>query len=266
MTEPVYKIVDVTTENVDEYDLFCHKSKKKMPGYRNKLAWFKQRYNEGLRIKLLLVHEGTRGFVSRGFIEYIPGEYAWRGIDAKGYMVIHCIWVVGRNKKKGYGSELMEMCVKDAEEMGLHGVAVVTSKKGHWLPKEKLFLKHSFEKVDTLPPFFELYTKRFSENAPLPRFYPVTEENIKKFGSGITLLYSYQCPYVYDMVAMVEEIARRADIPIQLEPLTDNSMVQEYGMHPYGVFCTLMDGEILTHHYETEKGFVKLLTERGIKF
>jgi len=53
-------------------------------------------------------------------------------------MVIHCIWVVEKNKKHGYGSSLLKECLKYAK--GMNGVAVVTSRKT-WLPKESLFIK-----------------------------------------------------------------------------------------------------------------------------
>jgi hypothetical protein len=106
-----YKIVDVNEANIDEYGLLCLKSKKNTEGYKKKIEWVKKRFKEGLRLKLLIVNERPkRGFKSRGFIEYIPGEYAWRGISAKGYMIIHCIWVVGKNRQHGFGSKLLDLC------------------------------------------------------------------------------------------------------------------------------------------------------------
>lgn len=36
----------------------------------------------------------------RGFIEYLPGEHAWRAVHADGYLFIHCLWVVGKSKGK----------------------------------------------------------------------------------------------------------------------------------------------------------------------
>ena len=128
MTGTNYKIVDINDKNVNEYGLFCLKSRFKEDGCKNKIKWFMKRHKEGLRIKLLLIYEGEkRGFRSRGFIEYIPGECAWRGIEARGWMVIHCIWVVGKNKRQGLGSKLLKECLEDAK--GMNGVAVVTSRK-----------------------------------------------------------------------------------------------------------------------------------------
>jgi hypothetical protein len=66
------KIVTVNAGNVDEHGFFCYKSKPGSPGYLNKLAWHRQRFGEGLVMKI--VYENGR---SVGYIEYIPGEHAW---------------------------------------------------------------------------------------------------------------------------------------------------------------------------------------------
>lgn len=118
------KIVNVTADNVEKERFFCYKSKPKTPGYQKKLAWLKARFEEGMVIKIL--YEGKRSF---GFIEYIPGEYAWRAVHASGYMFIHCIWVVGSGKRKGYGSRLLSECLQDARARGMHGVAMITSSR-----------------------------------------------------------------------------------------------------------------------------------------
>jgi hypothetical protein len=88
------KIVTIDATNVAEHGFFCYKSKPKSEGHRRKLDWLEQRFSEGLKIKI--VYEGKR---PAGFVEYIPGEFAWRAIEAGGYLVVHCIWVVGKGKK-----------------------------------------------------------------------------------------------------------------------------------------------------------------------
>ena len=77
--------------NVDETGFFCYMSKRKSEGYLRKLAWTKARFDEGMRIRMLRLPE-------RGFIEYIPGEMAWRAVHAPGHMIIHCLWVIGSNQ------------------------------------------------------------------------------------------------------------------------------------------------------------------------
>lgn len=256
-----YKIINVDKNNVDVAGVFCQKSRRKEEGYRSKAAWVKERFEEGLRLKLLLVNEGPkRGFKSRGFIEYIPGEFTWRGISARGYMVIHCIWVVGRNKSKGYGGKLLRHCLNDAK--GMNGVAVVTSKKGHWLPKPKLFIKYGFAKVDELPPDFELYAKRFEESAPLPKFNLLSKA---KNAKGITILYSHQCPYLPAAIRVVEKVAEQASIPVEARLLTDCESAQNNGFHPYGTYCVLFKGEVLTYRFCSGKELIDQLRNRGVK-
>ncbi|KAA0230811.1 hypothetical protein EDS67_05185 [candidate division KSB1 bacterium] len=76
------KLIDVTTENVAAKGFFCYMSKPKTEGYQRKLNWVKARFAEGMRIKMYELPQ-------RGFIEYIPGEYAWRAVEAKVYMFTH---------------------------------------------------------------------------------------------------------------------------------------------------------------------------------
>ena len=97
------KMVDIDAANFEKRGFFCYMSKRKAPGYALKSAWLKKRFGEGLRIKMLELPE-------RGFIEYIPGEYAWRAIAAKGWMAVHCLWVVGKSKGKGYREEPCWSC------------------------------------------------------------------------------------------------------------------------------------------------------------
>jgi GNAT superfamily N-acetyltransferase len=253
--EIAYKIVDVSTENIDACGLLCFQSKKNTEGYRRKVEWVKQRFNEGLRIKLLLVDEGARrGFRTRGFIEYIPGEYSWRGITADGYMVIHCIWVVGRAKGHGFGSKLLEQCLDDAASM--NGAAVVTGRT--WLPGPGLFVKKGFVKVGSLAPDVELYAKRFKEEAQMPHFNVFSKEKLKEYSRGITVFTSNQCPYSDSAVKEMNGVAQRFKLPIRIVEL-ESSREAQHSVHPYGTFCVVVDGEIAAYRPIGARGLIKRL-------
>ena len=60
-----YKIVNVDKNNVDVAGVFCQKSRRNEEGYQSKAAWVKERFEEGLRLKLLLVDEGPSGASSQ---------------------------------------------------------------------------------------------------------------------------------------------------------------------------------------------------------
>ena len=244
------KIIDINENNIDDSELFCKKTKKKLAGYQNKLKWMKKRFKEGLKYKLLVVNEGNKE-TSRGMIEYIPGEYNWRGIKAEGWMVIHCLWVVGKHKKKGYGSQLIDFAIKDAKEAGMHGVVGMTAEKGGWLPKRNLYEKLGFELVDEMEPHFGLYIKSFSDDVHKPEFYPVSKDKIKEYSSGVTIFYTDQCPYVVDLVNEIKEMPKgdKANF-IKLGSCKE---AQENGIYPYGSYCVICNGERVLYQHSLKK-------------
>ena len=54
------------------------------PGLAAKRAWLQAHFSLGLKAKALIDEDGK----PCGYIEYLPGEYAWRGVQARGYMFI----------------------------------------------------------------------------------------------------------------------------------------------------------------------------------
>ena len=52
------RIINVTADNVDELGFFCLMSRRNSEGYRRKLNWLKDRFDEVLRIKMLDLSEG----------------------------------------------------------------------------------------------------------------------------------------------------------------------------------------------------------------
>lgn len=245
MTESEFRVVDVNSGNIDKVGAFCLQSKKHTEGYKAKVEWMKRCFGDGLRYKLLLVNEGAkRGFRGRGFIEYIPGEFAWRGVSAEDYMVIHCIWVVGKNKGKGYGTKLLQECLEDAEIAGLSGACVVTSDKT-WLPKRRLFLKNGFELADALPGF-ELYAKRFKPDVPFPRFSRISKSKLEKYGEGFVVFRSCQCPYSAASIQSIEELAKELEVPFHVEYVENCKQAQNM-VNPYGTFSVVYNRNVVTH-------------------
>jgi GNAT superfamily N-acetyltransferase len=256
------KFIDITAENFAKYDLFCKKSQKNAPGYQSKVEWIGPQFKQGLKFKLLHVKE-PKGYLSRGMIEYIPGEITWRGISAPNYMVIHCIWVVGRQKKKGYGTKLLKFCIEDAKAAGKDGVAVVTTNKT-WLPKDPIFKINGFKTVDTFAPHLSLMVLKFNKKAQNPSFrYHTVEEALKESTlpapspTGITVYHGNQCPYMIDFKVMLEEIANELgvdflDIPIR--SLKDAKSCP----HPFGICAVFFNGKFLTYTYETRKKYVQI--------
>jgi hypothetical protein len=107
------QIVDTNSENLLDYGVCSYKSLD-TEGYPEKVDWLKKRFKEGLKIKTLYTEEAG----PQGMIEYIPGKYCWRPVEAKEYMFIHCLFVGYKKpyKGKGYGSLLIDECIKDAKK------------------------------------------------------------------------------------------------------------------------------------------------------
>jgi GNAT superfamily N-acetyltransferase len=251
-TKPRAKIIDVTAENVAAKGFFCYMSKPKAGGYQRKLNWLKGRFAEGMRIKMYELPQ-------RGFIEYIPGEYAWRTVDAKGYMFIHCLWVVGKSKGQGLGGRLLKECIKDAREAGMHGVAMLTS-EGNWLAGKELLLQHGFKLVAQAPPAFNLMVMQFDGASP-PVLLNNWERKAEQFSHGLTVFRSDQCPYIDDAVKTVWDTTKRLDIESRVVELKSPEDVRNLSPSPYGVFSIVYNGRLLSPHYLLEKELLKRLEE-----
>ena len=252
------RIVDINQNNIDDEVLFCKKTKQKQPGYQNKVKWMKKRFKEGLKYKVLYVMEGNKE-TSRGMIEYIPGEYNWRGIKADGWMVIHCIWVVGKAKKQGSGDKLLQIAIDDAKKLGMHGVVGMSAEKGGWIPKKKLFLKNGFVKVDEIEPNFSLYAKFFKKNAPKPTFNPLNKAKQKQYSQGAAIIYTDQCPYITDLVQELKDIDKKGNL--KAIKINECMEAQENGIYPYGTYCIICDGEISLYKHTTKKDLTSILSQ-----
>jgi GNAT superfamily N-acetyltransferase len=245
------EIIDVGLSNVSETGFFCYMSRRKSVGFRRKLDWTRERFKEGMRIKMLKLPE-------RGFIEYLPGEYAWRAVnEAEGYMFIHCLWVVGKSKGKGFGALLLDECIRDAKQAGMAGVAMVTS-EGTWLAGKALLLKHGFKAVDEAPPSFTLMVKKF-KTAPLPYFPRDWEERAMRFGKGLTVLRSDQCPYLEDATSTLLEVAAGKGIKSRVVEVKTAAEAKRLSPSPYGVFNVVLDGRLLSYRYLLKEEFFRML-------
>lgn len=246
------RIIDVAPENVEEKGFFCLMSRRKSDGWKRKLEWLRARFDEGLRIKMLDLSEG-----GRGFIEYIPGENAWRPVEAPGYLFIHCLWVVGKSKGNGYAQLLLNECLADAEASGARGVAMVTS-EGNWLVGKKLLLSRGFKSVDSAPPSYELLASDLGPHPP-PLFPTDWERRAASFGEGLTVVRTDQCPYLDDAVTTALEAGRDHGLKVRAIELTSAREIRERAPSPYGVFSIVVDGVVLSHYCQPRKKLDELL-------
>ncbi len=236
--ENVIRTIDAS--NVDRYGFFCYKSKPKTAGYRHKRLWLEHTLREGLRITI--IYEGDR---SAGFIEYAPAEAAWRVVEAPGYMVIHCMWVVGSSKGKGYGARLLEYAESAAHSQGMHGVVAISS-ASTWLAKKGFFLHHGFQAVDQAPPSFELLVKRFGES-PQPCFPDDWDLRLQRLPRGLVVYFSGQCPYHQMFVNSLGNAAIQLGLPLEMIELKSSREAQALSPSAHGVFGVVYNGRLVSY-------------------
>lgn len=248
-------IIDLTPENIADYGVCGYKDVKKHIGLRNKIEWFKEYYPKGLRIKVVFSQKG--GY--QGMLEYIPGKYAHRPVDAEGYMFIHCIFVGFKNefKRKGYASSLIDECIQDAKDKKMLGVAVVT-RKGPFMVHNTIFLKKGFQLVDNAVPDFSLLVLKFDKQSINPAFKINRDEITNKYDKGLTILRSAQCPYTEKNVTAIIESAQKMKLKTNVVDLNDAHAVQNTPC-AFGSFCMIYNGKIISHHPVSNTRFENIM-------
>jgi hypothetical protein len=249
------RILDVNAGNVERLGFFCKMSQPKNAGYRCKASWLQARFAEGLRIKLLDLSEG-----GRGFIEYVPGKHAWRAVNADGYLFINCLWVVGASKGNGYGTRLLKACIADARREKYKGVAMLSS-SGNWLMSAKLLAANGFKQAGVAAPTYSLWALTFGDAKP-PTLPDNWNARAKRFGAGLTIIRSDQCPYLDDAVRFTTKVADEAGVRHRILTFEDAQTLQAQAPSPYGVFSTVLNGRLLSHYYLGAKKFSELLQHR----
>jgi len=237
------RLVDVTKDNLAEFPC-CGIKNSAHEGHRQKTGWIKTHLDKGLRIKFMVDGKG----VPFGYIEYLPGECAWRGIEASRYLFIHCLWIfVKKYQGKGHASRLIRAAVDEAKKTGVRGVAAM-ARQGPWLAAAGIYLKNGFEVVDTAPPDYLLMALRFKKTSPKPGFKRDWGAKLKAFGPGLTLIYTAQCPHIAKFAA---DIAETAEKTYRLKPSLIELKTYRDAQNaptPYAVFAVIYDGRLLADH------------------
>jgi hypothetical protein len=255
MTEQI-QVIDVTEGNLCESPGFGIKNTEH-EGHERKTKWLKTHLKKGLKAKVLLTEKN----IQFGYIEYLPGQYAWRGVEADGYMFMHCIWTFFKKyQRKGYGRFLIQACTDDAKKAKMKGVAVMARDKP-WLAKSDIFLKNGFEVVDTAPPDYELLVRKFSKSAPNPKFKDNFDKKLKKYGKGLTIIRANQCPHAIRFGDKIVEMAKKTFklkpriVELKTYPDAQNAPT------PCAVFAVIYNGRLLTDHQISATRFRNIMNK-----
>jgi GNAT superfamily N-acetyltransferase len=248
------RLIDVNPANFDTLPC-CGIKDPAHPGRREKLRWLAANAKFGLRAKALLAPDGQPS----GYIEYIPGEFAWRGVNAGGYMFIHCVWIYSKkHERKGWGRLLVESCLDDAKRSGKNGVAVMV-RNGPWLADKRLFVANGFEPVATAPPDYELLVRKFRNTAPNPTFEGDWNRKLERYSRGLTIIRSSQCPHIAKFASEIIEAAKNE---YGIEPKVIDVHTASDAQHaptPYAVFALIRDGQVLADHQISRTRFRNIM-------
>jgi hypothetical protein len=247
-------IIDTNENNIANYGMCGYKNIKNI-GFKRKIDWIKKHYRDRMKVKIL--QSAEHGSV--GSIEYLPGEFAWRPVNAIGYMFIHCILIYSKKYKGfGYGRQLLDECITGAKKQNLKGVAVVT-RKGTFMQGNDLFVRNDFVSVDKAEPDFELLVNKFDESFPDPKFIKFPDSSLTKYQSGLSIITSDQCPYATKSVEDITLVAKQNyNIIPQVIELKNYKEAQNVPS-AFGSFCIFYNGEIIADHPISSRRFSNIM-------
>jgi len=247
MTGP--ELVKVGPGNVAACGIGCLVDRKS-PGYAAKVAWLEGRFREGLRY-ILFRDEREKPLA---FLEYVPGEFAWRPVDANGWLFVHCLWVYPRGQRiGGLGSRLIQACVAEAGRAKATGVAALVS-DGPWMVGREIFLANGFEAIAEADRF-QLVVHRLKRGAE-PRFRDIRGRMARS--RGLRLVTCAQCPMLAKSVSDLTEMAADHGLELKVTRLASAREAQRAPSY-YGVYNLLWNGRLLSDHYVSRGRFRNLL-------
>ncbi len=247
------RLIDITPANFDSFPC-CGIKSQTHPGRQAKRLWLESNAKFGIRAKALMAPDGE----ACGYIEYVPGEFAWRGVNAAGYFLIHCLWMhYSRYQGKGWGGLMLKACLDEGEAAGMDGVAVMV-RKGPWMADHRLFLAHGFILVDSAPPDYQLLARKFNKDAQDPAFNDSNRQSTP-YPNGLTIAYSSQCPYTAKFASEITDCAKTEyGIEPKIVELRSYSEAQN-APTPYATFALIYDGNVVADHQISRTRFRNIM-------
>ena len=200
---------------------------------RRRLAWFKEKHDIGLRIKVVYVD----GEIA-GFLYAVPIEHSPVGPLGSDLMVVYCLVVLKEFKGKGAGKAMMDAVEEEAKSQGKKGLVTFGYRGDFWLLPASFYERHGFEQVeshkvdsagdsDVLDEIVLLW-KPFDETAEAPRF-PMSKYEFKPVPGKVVvdLFWDISCQTINIEAKRVKEVA---------EEFGDRVVFNEFPVHEPGVY------------------------------
>lgn len=253
----MFNFIQLSPQNIDQYDLCCVKSKKHQ-GVTQKKEWLLKAFELGYECHVLWSEELKQ---SIALIEFAPESASWRQIDAPHFLVIQCL--IHKQKDNcglGIGSALIQKAVARAKELKLDGVVSLTSSTESWIPEGRIFQNNGFT-LGHQAYGFELHYLLLN-----PKVLPPTIKNHDKQMTtykGLHLLYSPQCPMHQKCAEELAAEAKRLGLKLTVKELKEPDQANIIPS-PFGTFALIHNGKVLSHHYISVRRFQNILAEEDI--
>ncbi len=234
-------IITLDKSNIDKEHICCAISDKKCKdSYALKKEWLKREFDNGYVFRRLDAR-------AKVFIEYGPAEKGWVPVEAPNYLLINCFWVSGQYKGKGYGKELLNLAMKDAEAQGRDGlVTVVGTSKFHFMSDTKWLLRQGFETCENLSSGFSLLVKKINSGAINPSFKDSVKSGEIEDKTGLVVYYSNRCPFSeYHVTTSLIETAHKRQLPLKVIKLDTMEKAQS-APTPATIFSLYYNAQFVT--------------------
>ena len=244
----------VGPENLSECGIGCL-ANRQHPGYQSKVDWVQRSFADGLRFLLARNGDGQ----PLGFLEYVPGEFAWRPVGPCRMAVRPLPLGVSALGERwaGWGSRLIQACLAEARRQRAVGVAALVS-DGPLMAGREIFLKNGFKQIGQRNRF-QLVIHQLRKG-PEPRFRDI--QGIEPKAPGLHLLYCAQCPINAKSATGLSEMAAEHGLELKVTVLRTAQEAQSAPSY-YGVFNLMWNGRLLADH-GVSKGRFKNLLHREI--
>ncbi len=233
--------ITLTTRNIGTEHICCAFSDKKCSdSYQKKKQWLSKEFDNGYIFQRL----DERAKV---FIEYGPAEKAWVPVTAPNYLMLGCFWVSGKYKKQGHGKALLKEAVEAAKTQGKDGlVAVVGTKKYHFMSDTKWLLKQGFEICENISSGFSLLTMNFNDSSNNVSFNESVKSGECPEKKGLVAYYTNRCPYSeYHVKESLVASANKRKIPLKIIKLETIEEAQT-APTPATIFSLFFNGKFIT--------------------
>lgn len=232
----------------------CGYKDSKNKGYTDKVAWNTKMYELGMRYNYLMDEKDN----AIGGIEFMPSESSLRPIQAPGYIMINCLYIMKKPYKgQGFGKQLLDSCVDYAKNNNFSGVAAIV-RKGSWMADSSLFIKNGFTSAGKVINGYELVYLKIDDTADIP--FVQIKDIPGEYNEGLHVFYSCQCPYTAKAIDDIASIASKEfGLTCNLINLDNNEIAK---FSPFGTFHIVHNGELIAFHPISGTRFKNIMSKR----